>query len=106
MLVEAIYDNGRLLFSKQYGFAHERFSIMVDVPDAEIVAREPITPSQENVAPSSASVAAVGDATGEYPAEYFEFKRLRDAIFGEDYVYVQEKTDRELMQEHWLEKHA
>ena len=34
MLVEAIYDNGYVVFPQQYRFAHNRFHIKVDVPDA------------------------------------------------------------------------
>ena len=30
MLVEAIYDNGRVVFPQQYRFAHNRFNIKVD----------------------------------------------------------------------------
>jgi hypothetical protein len=111
MLVEAIYDNGRLLFPKQYHFIHDRFCIKVDLPDAEIVEKNVATRTQELVAPSIDNGVTTDKASflisaSEYPAEYLEFKKLQDAIFGKDYVYVQEATDQELMQQHWLGKHA
>ena len=31
MLVEGIYDNGRLLFNKQINFAYNRFKVSVEV---------------------------------------------------------------------------
>jgi hypothetical protein len=94
MLVEAIYDNGRLLFSQQYHFAHDHFSIKVEVPDAEIVDKNVVATKPEQAVHSGSSMAV----SGEYPAEYVEFQQLRNAIFGKDYVYVQEKTDRDRMQ--------
>ncbi len=37
MLVEAIYDNGRLLLPKEWSFVHSRFNVKVDFPEAEII---------------------------------------------------------------------
>jgi len=103
MLVDAIYDNGRVLFPQLFRFAHNRFSIKVDLPDMEVVEKGAV--SQGN-----AAEIPVGDESRsfarEYPAEYLQFKHLQEASFGKQYEYVQEKSDRELMQEHWLEKHA
>jgi hypothetical protein len=36
MLVDAIYDNGRVLFDRRYVFAHKRFSVKLEVPESEI----------------------------------------------------------------------
>ena len=37
MLVEAIYDHGRLEFIHPMQFKHERFNLVVNIPDVEIV---------------------------------------------------------------------
>lgn len=37
MQVEAIYDNGKLEFTKSIGLARKRFKIKVDIPDKEVV---------------------------------------------------------------------
>lgn len=105
MLVEAIYEDGKILFSQKLNFAHNRFAIKVDVPENEIVK------SVESVGISdslSAEMAVTNSPreTESLPTEYLEFVKLRESVLGKDYVYIQEKTDRELMQEHWMEKYA
>jgi len=35
MLLDAIYDNGRLLLPNHLSFAHHRFNIKVELPDTE-----------------------------------------------------------------------
>ena len=37
MIIEAMYDNGRLLLPNHLSFAHHRFSIKVEVPEVEII---------------------------------------------------------------------
>jgi len=103
MLVEAIYDNGRVIFPMPYRFAHNRFTIKIDLPDIEVV--------DEGMASQGKAAEMLGDDeskpfNSEYPDEYIRFKKLQDASFGKQYEYVLGKTDRELIQEYWLEKHA
>lgn len=37
MIVDAVYDNGRLLLPKQWRFAHKRFKVKVDLPEVEML---------------------------------------------------------------------
>ena len=102
MLVEAIYDNGRLLLPNHLSFAHLRFNIKVELPDAEIVNKvntiveAKIMPQEENV----------GKTNKVCPEEYLKFKELQNIIFGVDYHYVQEKNDKEILLEVLSEKYA
>lgn len=103
MLVDAIYDNGRVLFPQSFRFAHNRFTIKVDLPDIEVVEKGAV--SQGN----AAEIPVVDKSqllAREYPAEYLQFEQLQEACFGKQYKYAPEKTDKEVMQEHWTEKHA
>lgn len=112
MLIDAIYDNGRLLLPKQFSFAHQRFNIKVELPDTEIV--------EKNIAACNPASARYNDdnlgatdelsslivAISQYPAEYVEFEKLQDALFGKDYVYKPEKSDQEILAEALSEKYA
>jgi len=40
MQIEAIYDHGRIELPRQIRFAHQRFAVRIEVPDAVIVASE------------------------------------------------------------------
>lgn len=37
MLIDAVYNNGNVIFSKPYSFHHNRFDIKVEVPEVEII---------------------------------------------------------------------
>ncbi len=74
MQLEAIYNQGKLEFKQPVHFVHERFSILVTIPEAEIVKppteiKEPI---KENThSPSAAAVARL--------------KKIRTIIGAHDY---------------------
>ena len=82
MLVDAVFDNGQIKFLQPMQFAHKRFHVQIDIPVEEIVVEET---SNDDVA---------------------EFKRLTDTLFGSDYCYVQEKSDKEILAEVLSEKYA
>lgn len=98
MLIEAVVEKGQVRFLQPVTFAHDYFSVKVDIPDKEVVLQggsveEPISED-------------AGCAESEYPAEYLAFKKLQEAVFGKEYQYEPEKTDKEIMQEHWMKKYA
>lgn len=98
MLIEAVIEKGQVRFLQPVKFAHDYFLVKVDIPDREVVFQN-----------SSIEVPMIEDSVSvvsEYPAEYVAFKKLQEAVFGKEYKYVSEKTDNELMQEHWIKKHA
>ncbi len=43
MQVEALYDHGRLEFTRPLQLRHERLWLLVEVPDAELVSSMPVT---------------------------------------------------------------
>ena len=43
MQVEALYDHGRLEFTRPLQLRHERLRLLVEVPDAELVSSMPVT---------------------------------------------------------------
>jgi hypothetical protein len=100
MLVDAIYDNGRLVLPNHLSFAHHRFDIKVVLPDTEI-----ITASTVKVGAPQGNNSSVVRAD-DYPEEYVKFMELRNAMFGDDYHYVQEKSDKEILLEVLCEKYT
>lgn len=98
MLIDAVVEKGQVRLLQPVKFLHDYFSVKVDVPDREMVLQD-----------DSIEVPIIEDTVseaGEYPAEYLEFNRLHEAVFGKDYKYMPEKTDKEIMQEHWSKKYA
>jgi len=95
MLIEAVVEKGQVRFLQPVKFAHDYFSVKVDIPDREIVLQD-----------SSIEMPMIDDTVSDYPTEYVAFKTLHEAVFGKEYKYESEKTDNELMQEHWIKKHA
>ncbi len=99
MLIDAVVEKGQVRFLQPVKFAHDHFSVKVDIPDREVVLQD-----------DSIQVAMIEDTTlsvvSKYPAEYLAFKALQDSVFGKEYKYLPEKTDKEIMQEHWTEKYA
>ena len=108
MLIEAIYDNGHVVFPQQYRFAHNRFNIKVDVPDAEVVGSGDVTTDPALAMSSSIPVESAGSLAdaSEYPTDFLDFKRLQDAMFGSAYIYRTEKSDQEILAEVLSEKYA
>jgi len=39
MQLEAIYDNGKLIFDGNFDFVHDRFRVKIELPDAEVVGK-------------------------------------------------------------------
>lgn len=95
MLIEAVIEKGQVRFLQPVKFAHDYFSVKVDIPDREIVLQD-----------SSIEMPIIEDTVSDYPTEYIAFTTLHEAVFGKEYKYEQEKTDNEFMQEHWIKKHA
>lgn len=109
MLIEAVYDNGRLLFDKKYSFAHNRFKIKVDVPEAELVDKITLPKKTQQTAPAedlAKQTQTQENVVSEYPAEYLEFKKLQNEMFGPGYVYKSDKSDKEILIEALCEKYA
>ena len=57
MLAEAYYDNGKIEFTRNYRFKHNRFKLSVEVPDEEVVNENPYNLSQEVLIQSQAMLA-------------------------------------------------
>jgi hypothetical protein len=91
MLVEAVYDNGHVLFNPPIRFAHTRFALKVDLPDFEIV---------------DSNSSALSDEDRTYFGEATEFKELTNELFGETYQYVAVKSDQEILSEELSKKYA
>jgi hypothetical protein len=120
MIIDAVYDNGQLLFSKQVRFIHQRFNVKVEVPEAEVLGgldslshtevlglREGIYAShQAGLSDHDISVERASFCTRVLPDEYLGFKRLRDEALGPDYVHVQKEYEQDLIRQHWMKKYA
>lgn len=92
MLMDAVVEKGQVRFLHPVKFLHDYFPIKIDVPDQEVLVET--TASHLDIEAQS------------MPTEYLNFKSLQDAVFGKQYEFEPEKTDKEVMQEHWTEKHA
>jgi len=132
MLIEAVVEKGQVRFLHPDKFLHDYFSVKIEIPDQEFAAEVPnghgnvTTPDNETChARSLTPVPPLPKGEGyssslrEFhvnkrnhveaeilPPEYLAFKALQVAAFGSQYHYEAEKTDREIMQEHWVSKHA
>lgn len=102
MLVEAVYDNGRLLLPKEWHFVHQRFKVKVDLPEAEIIHQK----TGNKVRVDSFKSASVNVSDDNYHDEYIQLKKLQEAAFGPDYHYIQEKSDKDILLEVLSEKYA
>lgn len=98
MLYEAVVEKGQVRFLQPVTFVHDYFTVKIDVPDREVLPQDKFF--------EVPVIDAVGNVAGEYPAEYLAFKKLQEAAFGKEYKYKPEKTDKEIMQEHWMKKYA
>jgi len=92
MLIEAVVEKGQVRFLHPVKFLHDYFSVKIEIPDQEFAAE---VPNKRNHVEAEI-----------LPPEYLAFKALQVAAFGSQYHYEAEKTDREIMQEHWVSKHA
>ena len=66
MLAEAYYDNGKIEFTRNYRFKHNRFKLSVEVPDEEVVNENPYNLPQEVLIQSQALLAKL-DAIRKSP---------------------------------------
>lgn len=98
MLIEAVIEKGQVRFLQPVRFVHDYFSVKVDVPDREVVLQEGSI--EVPMIEGTVSVAS------EYPAEYLTFKTLHESVFGKEYKYESGKSDKEIMQAHWMKKYA
>lgn len=57
MLAEAYYDNGKIEFTRNYRFKHNRFKLSVEVPDEEVVNENTYNLPQEVLIQSQAMLA-------------------------------------------------
>jgi len=101
MRVDATYDNGKIVLHRPLRFFHQRFDVKVEVPEDEIVDKDQ---AQAQQAANTAANTLL--QTNELPEEYVMFKRLQEEAFGKDYVHSAEASDREIIRQHWIEKHA
>lgn len=92
MLIEAVFERGQVRFLQPVEFLHDCFSVKIDVPDQEIMSDVPDK--------------HLSDITQSMPAEYLAFKALQAAAFGAQSSSEMEKTDREIMQDHWVSKYV
>lgn len=100
MLVDATYDNGKIILHRPLRFAHQRFSVKVELPEDEIVDKD------QTQAQQAATAANALSQVNELPEEYVKFKQLQEEAFGPDYVYSEEASDRDIIHQRWIEKHA
>jgi len=91
MLVDAVYDNGHIIFNQPFHFEHKRFLLKVDLPDNEVI---------------DTDLSVLADERCTYTGEAAEFRALTDALFGENYRYVPEKSDQEILIEELSKKYA
>jgi len=91
MLVDALYENGRVVLTHSYRFAHKRFPLKVDLPDIEVIDTH-LTGSLVNNSTNSGEAA--------------EFRALTDALFDETYQYVPNKSDKEILIDELSKKYA
>lgn len=91
MLVDALYENGRVLLAHSYHFAHNRFPIKVDLPDSEVVDDD---------------LTAIVNDDRTYSGEAAEFRALTDALFCDAYQYVPDKSDHDILVEELANKYA
>ena len=92
MLMDAVVEKGQVRFLHPVKFLHDYFPIKIDVPDQEVLVET--------------TTSCLGIEAQSMPSEYLNFMALQEAVFGKQYQYAPEKTDKEVMQEHWTEKHA
>ncbi len=92
MLIEAIVEKGQIRLLKPVQFKHDNVAVTVNIPDDEIGAYP-----QKIIAETQPL-----NPTGEVA----EFMRLTDALFGEDYRYIPEKSDQEILAEVLSDKYA
>ncbi len=91
MLVDAIYENGHLLFNQPLHFAHTRFLLKVDLPDIEIIGAGP---------------SALPNVDCTYSGEAAEFRAMTDVLFDKAYQYLPEISDQEILSEELSKKYA
>jgi len=112
MLINAVFEQGQIRLPAHFQFIHDFFQVKVDVPDVEIVDKFNVMSDQTHVilgGTGNAVCCKSSDSLGrlnESNAEYAVFKQLQDKLFGSDYKYESEKSDDEIIHEHWLEKYA
>lgn len=102
MLIDAVVEKGQVRLLQPIRFVHDYFSVKVDIPDREVIGQVFTQGMPAEVPMRDESQPAVL----EYPDEFLAFKTLQEVAFGKQYKYAPEKTDREIMQEHWMEKYA
>jgi hypothetical protein len=92
MLIDGVIENGQIRLLRPVQFVHDYFTVKVDVPEDEIVPRHHVMTRQNE--PSRQT------------EEVTEFKKLSNALFGDDYRYVPEKSDQEILGEVLSDKYA
>lgn len=92
MLIDAVIENGQVKLLQPVQFVHDSFAVKVDIPDDEIGFIYPAIIRQNQIDQQSGEVA--------------EFKQLSDALFGEGYHYIPEKSDQEVLCEVLTEKYG
>ncbi len=92
MLIEAVIENGQVRWLKPVQFVHNFFSVKVDIPDNEIRSTYKVVTQKSPIEQQNADVA--------------EFKELCNALFGNGYRYIPEKSDQEILTEVLYEKYA
>ena len=92
MLIEAVIENGQVKLLKPVKFMHDSVAVKVDIPDGEIfLDYQAIT--QKNL---------IDLQNGEV----VEFTQLTNALFGDGYRYIPDKSDKEILGDVLSEKYT
>ena len=94
MLLDAIFDKGEIKLVKPIQFAHERFAVQVQIPDDEIAN------------PPRGEPAAAAISGTDWNGTAAEFKQLLEAAFDQNYRYIADKPDREILTDVLIERHG
>ena len=92
MLIEAVIENGQVRLLQTVQFVHDSFAVTVDIPDEEISLHQQEMTSQN-----------IMDHQNE---EIAQFTQLSNALFGDGYRYIPEKSDQEILCEVLSEKYG
>ncbi len=92
MLIDAVIENGQVKLLQTIQFVRTSFAVKVDIPDEEIMPRYQAITGQNQINQQDGIIA--------------EFIDLSNALFGDGYRYIPEKSEREILSEVLCEKYG